>query len=122
MVPAAALLAKAQRDRVADAMRWLRFYARQLPAFFLNPVFVWQWLRPLSGQAGACLRSRRKSGARMAGVLRAPFDGRWKVQRGGVEPADSHSWSLFSQRYACDFVGVGADGIRHRGDGRACDD
>jgi hypothetical protein len=32
-----------------------------------------------------------------------PFQGTWKVGRGGITPETSHSWDLYTQRYAYDF-------------------
>ncbi len=33
-----------------------------------------------------------------------PFDGAWTVVNGGIDKASSHSWGIYTQRYAYDFV------------------
>lgn len=34
----------------------------------------------------------------------SPFEGKWAVINGGVSKETSHSWDIFSQRYAYDFI------------------
>ena len=45
-----------------------------------------------------------------------PFSGAWTVLNGGVDEATSHSWDVYTQRYAYDFVVVGEDGLTFAGD------
>lgn len=45
-----------------------------------------------------------------------PFSGAWTVLNGGVDEATSHSWDVYTQRYAYDFVVVGEDGLTYAGD------
>ena len=45
-----------------------------------------------------------------------PFSGAWTVLNGGVDETTSHSWDVYTQRYAYDFVIVGEDGLTCAGD------
>jgi effector-binding domain-containing protein len=45
-----------------------------------------------------------------------PFSGKWTVINGGVDEALSHSWEIFSQRYAYDFFILDDDGKSLHGD------
>lgn len=47
--------------------------------------------------------------------LRLPVGGEWRVVNGGVTPDTSHSWDIFSQRYAYDFLRTDDDGETHAG-------
>jgi len=48
--------------------------------------------------------------------FRLPFDGEWTVVNGSSDERFSHSWSMFTQRYAYDFVIADADGRTHEGE------
>jgi len=50
-------------------------------------------------------------------ALRLPVEGEWTVVNGGVTPETSHSWGIYSQRYAYDFVMTDDDGETHEGAG-----
>ncbi len=93
----------------------LRFCLSEAASFLgllLNPLFLMQVVRQLLGQVRVCVRalfaSRRE--ALPWCHLQLPFEGRWKVVRGGLEPRTSHSWDLLSQRYAYDFLVEDAQG------------
>ena len=45
-----------------------------------------------------------------------PFDGEWVVANGGIDRENSHSWNIFSQRYAYDFYII-QDGKTHKENG-----
>ena len=86
---------------------YARFYASFVLSTFLNPIIVVWTIRQSFGAllAGTRLLLR---GAKPIKVMHVqlPFEGRWKVARGGVTRKYSHSWALPSQRYAYDFVSV----------------
>lgn len=50
-----------------------------------------------------------------------PFQGCWLTVNGGVNKADSHSWTICGQRYAYDFY-IEKDGLSHKGDGTSLQD
>jgi len=54
--------------------------------------------------------------------LTLPFAGFWVVESGGVERKDSHSWNVFNQRYAYDFLVKDEEGKTHRHEGRVLED
>lgn len=77
-----------------------------------NPFYLLQVCRQLVGQLMASVRliaASPNSGLAWC-HLQLPFDGRWKVERGGIKKHTSHSWALLSQRYAYDFLVVDAQG------------
>lgn len=45
-----------------------------------------------------------------------PFSGAWTVLNGGVDEGTPHSWDVYTQRYAYDFVVVGEHGLTYEGD------
>jgi hypothetical protein len=45
-----------------------------------------------------------------------PFNGKWVVVNGGVDKALSHSWSIYPQRYAYDFIVMDDEGNFSAGD------
>lgn len=45
-----------------------------------------------------------------------PFDGTWTVVNGGIDEETSHSWDVWTQRYAYDFVVLDGDGASFSGD------
>ena len=45
-----------------------------------------------------------------------PFTGQWTVVNGGLTKKLSHSWLIFPQRYAYDFIIVDSEGKSHSGD------
>lgn len=51
-----------------------------------------------------------------APAYRLPFDGTWTVLNGGITRNNSHSWGVFAQRYAYDFVVTDEEGKTHDGD------
>ncbi|MBO9729515.1 MAG: M23 family metallopeptidase [Chitinophaga sp.] len=51
-----------------------------------------------------------------------PFRGTWKVGRGGITADTSHSWNLYTQRYAYDFFMTDTDDKPNNGTGNHLDD
>lgn len=98
---------------------WLLF-AGQITSFLgllVNPFYLTSVCRQLLGQLAASLRaiSDRHGVSLEWSRLQIPFQGRWKVMRGGVTRTTSHSWALLSQRYAYDFLVVDEKGQSSRG-------
>ncbi len=54
--------------------------------------------------------------------LRLPVESEWTVVNGGVTPDTSHSWEIYAQRYAYDFLVTDDEGETHNGDGDELDD
>lgn len=98
---------------------WWFFLLGFVEIFYNLPVF-WQSLK----QVWAMIWLPRKYGKNMPdkdnfrseAEYRLPFDGAWAVVNGGVTPESSHSWSIHSQRYAYDFLIIGASGNTYEGD------
>lgn len=85
-----------------------------------NPRGLWQTIAQSGGQVLALARRLRKQeqvGEPTAVSFSLPFAAEWLVVNGGVEPQTSHSWWVVSQRYAYDFVMIGADGKSYAGTG-----
>ncbi|HOV80565.1 MAG TPA: M23 family metallopeptidase [Bacillota bacterium] len=51
-----------------------------------------------------------------------PFRGQWYVANGGADKKTSHSWHVWPQRYAYDFVMIDESGKTHSGSGRELQD
>lgn len=49
---------------------------------------------------------------------RLPFEGAWTVFNGGIDEETSHSWDVWTQRYAYDFVMADAQGATYSGNPR----
>jgi len=47
-----------------------------------------------------------------------PFEGKWTIVNGGVSEELSHSWEIFPQRYAYDFIIMDDEGKSFSGDGK----
>ena len=47
---------------------------------------------------------------------RLPFEGAWTVFNGGIDEETSHSWDVWTQRYAYDFVITDAQGSTYSGE------
>ncbi|WP_283402106.1 M23 family metallopeptidase [Halorubrum sp. DM2] len=86
-----------------------------------TPWGIFTQLLQLAGQGVAYVRYRGDlpSTERRAPEteLRLPVEGEWTVVNGGVTPDTSHSWGIFSQRYAYDFLRTDGDGTTHAGSG-----
>jgi len=67
-----------------------------------------------------CLPSKENSTTRVEFML--PFRGRWYVANGGVDKKTSHSWHVWPQRYAYDFVMVDESGKTFSGNGKRLQD
>lgn len=99
-------------------MIYLRYFASILVWQFLNPFGIWQSILQNGGQIFAILRSRRSKTDLPSISMSLPFDGYWKVVKGGIDKPTSHSWNILSQRYAYDFIYYGEDGKAYEGNGR----
>jgi hypothetical protein len=101
-----------------------RSVATSLP-LLVNPWVQYQSLRQLAGQALVLARyhGRLPSPERYETRtdLRLPFAGEWTVVNGSPERRHSHSWGIYGQRYAHDFVVTDGAGRTHEGDGRRAD-
>jgi hypothetical protein len=51
-----------------------------------------------------------------------PFNGRWKVANGGSTKENSHSWEIFTQRYAYDFIIFDSIGLSYKDKGLRLED
>ena len=51
-----------------------------------------------------------------------PFCGTWKAVNGGSTRENSHSWDIFTQRYAYDFVITDSNDLSYTNDGRSLSD
>ncbi|MBA1336216.1 MAG: Peptidase M23B [Firmicutes bacterium] len=63
-----------------------------------------------------CLPSKENYTAKTDFIL--PFQGQWYVANGGVDKKTSHSWNMWPQRYAYDFVIVDKNGKTCSGSGK----
>lgn len=88
----------------------LTHYYATIYLSLLNPYCLLQMIKQLSGQLYILvfhafrLPSPASFNSKVKYIL--PFKGTWKVGRGGVTPETSHSWDLYTQRYAYDFFMV----------------
>lgn len=104
---------------------WL-FWLFGLAEIFYNfPVFV-QSLKQLLGLLIIPLRygSRLPSpdNCQCKGRYALPFEGKWVVVNGGADKKFSHSWSIYTQRYAYDFIMLDDNGKSCKGDATGADD
>lgn len=85
----------------------------------LNPFQLYQQLRQILGQVNLTISNSAPVPElyeqKKNYIL--PFRDEYFVIRGGIDKATSHSWQLFTQRYAYDFVIVDQEGKRHKGKG-----
>jgi hypothetical protein len=51
-----------------------------------------------------------------------PFSGTWKVANGGSTKENSHSWEIFTQRYAYDFIISDSNGLSYKNKGLHLED
>lgn len=88
---------------------------------FVNPWVQWQGIKQLLGQVLVLARYRGRLPSperyEQSTDLRLPFDGEWTVVNGSHEKAHSHSWGIYGQRYAYDFVVTDETARTHEGDG-----
>ena len=74
----------------------------------LNPFLQLKGLFQLAGHIPVLLRYRFRlpdpDRFEQQVAYRLPVEGEWTVVNGGITPDTSHSWEIFSQRYAYDFV------------------
>jgi len=93
-------------------------------ASILNPFQLFQLLLQLFGQLRltcACA-SPKPEDYTQAINYGLPFRDEFFIVNGGVTKETSHSWNIITQRYAYDFVIVGANGKTYRGKGRQKED
>lgn len=105
----------AKRDetmgKTSDGAVYARFYATLAASLLLNPRIALWSIGQSAGQVALVLRDLvRGPGALPVVAARLPFEGVWRVHRGGSTPGTSHSWFLIGQRFAYDFVRDEADG------------
>jgi murein DD-endopeptidase MepM/ murein hydrolase activator NlpD len=109
---------------IGDAAYGRRAVLTSIPTF-VNPWVQWQGLKQLLGQVAVLARYRGHLPSpethEQSTDLRLPFDGEWTVVNGSYEKAHSHSWGVYAQRYAYDFVVTDAEGWTHEGDGTRAD-
>lgn len=70
--------------------------------------FLWQQIQQIAGLIYAAVRYSDKFPDKdtYAGSIEysLPFNGEWVVANGGVDEETSHSWDIYPQRYAYDFL------------------
>ena len=90
----------------------------------LNPVLV-QSIKQIAGLAGMAFKHGNKLPTPENGASRnlyaLPFDGAWTVFNGGVTEETSHSWDVWTQRYAYDFLVLDGEGRSCRPDADPAD-
>jgi len=102
--------------------RWttVRFILSML-VLQVNPYVQVQSIRQLAGNAAVSLRYRfdlpDPNSFDQKATYRLPVEGEWTVVNGSHEKESSHSWSIFTQRYAYDFVKTDEEGRTHSGSG-----
>lgn len=76
-------------------------------------------LRQLTGMAVVAARHRGRlpgpDDVDLSRSYRLPFDGEWTVVNGSPDRRHSHSWSVYAQRYAYDFLVTDETGRTHDG-------
>lgn len=118
--------ARNTRKEEAPASVDLRYYYLTLYLSLLNPFNLAMAIMQLLGQL--YIRVFRTSGLPTPQTYRnkaayiLPFKGTWKVARGGVTRETSHSWDLYTQRYAYDFYMSDDQDKPHRGSGTQPED
>jgi hypothetical protein len=92
---------------LGDRSYYIKYVLTQIPTM-LNPFVFATSIAQLMGQLVILARYSGRLpglGERSPTVTyRLPFDGEWTVLNGSVDKEHSHSWSLYTQRYAYDFV------------------
>jgi hypothetical protein len=88
---------------------------------FLNPFQFKQLIRQMIGLTKLEKRLRKNSNDYTSYQTKAnyclPFRGEWLVYNGGYTPKTSHSWDIYGQRFALDFVQADDNFQRHSGSG-----
>ncbi|MDO4582034.1 MAG: M23 family metallopeptidase [Bacillota bacterium] len=105
-------------------IRWLNifwlFWLFSLVEVILKPRVTGQSFAMLAGMMILPLRYGKNmpnvDNYQPAAGYHLPFDGAWTVVNGSPYRAASHSWSIPSQRYAYDFIILGANGQSYDGD------
>lgn len=87
----------------------------------LNPFQFVQQMKQIFGQIKAAkyLREHEEENANYKTKVsyRLPFKGEWLVFNGGLTKETSHSWGVYPQRYAYDFVVADENYRRHQNQG-----
>ena len=82
--------------------------------------FLWQQTQQIVGLIYAAIRYADKFPDKdtYAGAVKysLPFKGKWVVINGGVDKDTSHSWDIYPQRYAYDFLILDDEGSSYSGD------
>ncbi|WP_188467416.1 peptidoglycan DD-metalloendopeptidase family protein [Marivirga lumbricoides] len=80
-------------------------------ALVYHPFLYWQSLCQMWGMLYRSFIASPQSykdiaaAAKSEGItFKLPFEGKWYVYNGGIKKEDSHSWNIYNQRYAYDFV------------------
>lgn len=95
----------------SDRLVYARFYVSAIASLLFNPRIALWSIRQSIGQIVLSLRGlARGPGPLRVVTARLPFEGTWRIHRGGVTPDTSHSWLLLGQRFAYDFVRDAAGG------------
>ncbi|HML45554.1 MAG TPA: M23 family metallopeptidase [Clostridia bacterium] len=86
----------------------------------MRPRFVWQQIRQIAGLFYAAVqydgKFPDKDTHRAAVEYSLPFAGKWVAVNGGIDRETSHSWDIYPQRYAYDFLILDEEGSSHSGD------
>lgn len=82
--------------------------------------FFWQMIEQVAGLLYAAIRydGRFPDKDTYIGPVEysLPFSGRWTVVNGGLDQETSHSWDIYPQRYAYDFIILDSEGNSHSGE------
>lgn len=102
----------------------IKYFVSTLIWFFFNPFGFWQGIAQNVGQVVAGIRSLIDNPTKLQGqiALSLPFEGYWTIAKGGTDKANSHSWSVITQRYAYDFYVTDNHGKSHQGNGKRLED
>lgn len=110
---------------VGGRQYYTRYFVTQIPTMF-NPFVLFTSIGQIVGQLHILARYRGSlpgpEERSQTITYRLPFDGEWTILNGSIREEQSHSWSLYTQRYAYDFVKTDEDGKTHTGDGTSNDD
>ncbi|WP_247729428.1 M23 family metallopeptidase [Halovivax limisalsi] len=111
--------------QLGDRRYYGTYFLTMLPTM-VNPYVVLASLGQIGGQlvilARYSLRLPGPEDRTQTVDYRLPFDGTWTVINGSVRREHSHSWSMYTQRYAYDFLITDEQGRTHLGDGRENED
>ena len=82
--------------------------------------FLWQQTLQIAGLINAAIRYNDNFPDKDTYVgsveYSLPFNGKWVVANGGVDKENSHSWDIYPQRYAYDFLIMDNEASSYSGD------